>query len=348
MSSPFALITGDVLHLERREDWRDACLPSPRERWADGGEGSAKAHSPESEPTGDRLGLGLDLDALLCTPSTVGVMDEGLVGPGDGSTTTTATPPTHASLRTVDLKNVHFDLDAVGEDDPSDEAMLEAKLGRLERQERERHAAASSAPGVNQRTPFALLTGDVSLLVVEPPTPSRPRDTTTGGNQRTPVLRDTASALHRWLDETVLDEAVRDHRNALAAGPKTSRPPTPPTPVFGRRPRSPPRPPLDSAGYSDRLSGAPGKNQRKGQRSPPRSPRCTVAASPPPAPAKYPSFSATWHCPAPPDPAAPRTAEPPLEYSGATPLRRVHTWSSLVQNVHSLLGCQPGVRGLAQ
>ena len=32
----------------------------------------AKAHSPESEPTGDRLGLGLDLDALLCTPSTVG------------------------------------------------------------------------------------------------------------------------------------------------------------------------------------------------------------------------------------------------------------------------------------
>ena len=36
----------------------------------------AKAHSPESEPTGDRLGLGLDLDALLCTPSTVGVMDE--------------------------------------------------------------------------------------------------------------------------------------------------------------------------------------------------------------------------------------------------------------------------------
>lgn len=298
--------------MERREDWRDADLPSPRERWADGGEGSAKAHSPESGPTGDRLGLGLDLDALLCTPSTVGVMDEGLVGPGDGSTTTTATPPTHASLRTVDLKNVHFDLDAVGEDDPSDEAMLEAKLRRLERQERERHATASSMPGVNQRTPFALLTGDVSLLVVEPPTPSRPRDTTTGGNRRTPVLRDTASALHRWLDETVLDEAVRDHRNALAAGPKTSRPPTPPTPVLGR------------------------------------SPRCTVAASPPPAPAKYPSFSATWHCPAPPDPAAPRTAEPPLEYSGATPLRRVHTWSSLVQNVHSLLGCQPGVRGLAQ
>ena len=50
MSSPFALITGDVLHLERREDWRDADLPSPRERWADGGEGSAKAPSPESEP----------------------------------------------------------------------------------------------------------------------------------------------------------------------------------------------------------------------------------------------------------------------------------------------------------
>ena len=140
--------------------------------------------------------------------------------------------------------------------------MLEAKLRRLERQERERHATASSMPGVNQRTPFALLTGDVSLLVVEPPTPPRPRDTTTGGNQRTPVLRDTASALHRWLDETVLDEAVRDHRNALAAGPKTSRPPTPPTPVLGR------------------------------------SPRCTVAASPPPAPAKYPSFSATWHGPA--------------------------------------------------
>ena len=112
--------------------------------------------------------------------------------------------------------------------------MLEAKLARLERQERERHAAASSTPGVSQRTPFALLTGDVSLLVVEPPTPSRPRDPTTGGNQRTPVLRDTASALHRWLDETVLDEAVRDHRNALAAGPKTSRPPTPPTPVLGR------------------------------------------------------------------------------------------------------------------
>ena len=139
--------------------------------------------------------------------------------------------------------------------------MLEAKLGRLERQERERHAAASSTPGVSQRTPFALLTGDVSLLVVEPPTPSRPRDTTTGGNKRTPLC-DTASALHRWLDETVLDEAVRDHRNALAAGPKTSRPPTPPTPVLGR------------------------------------SPRCTVAASPPPAPAKYPSFSATWHGPA--------------------------------------------------
>ena len=111
--------------------------------------------------------------------------------------------------------------------------MLEAKLGRLERQERERHATASSTPGVNQRTPFALLTGDVSLLVVEPPTPSRPRDTTTGGNKRTPLC-DTASALHRWLDETVLDEAVRDHRNALAAGPKTSRPPTPPTPVLGR------------------------------------------------------------------------------------------------------------------
>ena len=111
--------------------------------------------------------------------------------------------------------------------------MLEAKLRRLERQERERHATASSTPGVNQRTPFALLTGDVSLLVVEPPTPSRPRDTTTGGNKRTPLC-DTASALHRWLDETVLDEAVRDHRNALAAGPKTSRPPTPPTPVFGR------------------------------------------------------------------------------------------------------------------
>ena len=106
------------------------------------------------------------------------------------------------------------------------------------RQERERHAAASSTPGgVNQRTPFALLTGDVSLLVVEP-----------GANQRTPRLLDTASALHlwldegvnqrtsrhRWLDETVLDEAVRDHRNALAAGPKTSRPPTPPSPVFGR------------------------------------------------------------------------------------------------------------------
>ena len=50
MSSPFALITGDVLHLERREDWRDADLPSPREHWADGGEGSAKAPSPESEP----------------------------------------------------------------------------------------------------------------------------------------------------------------------------------------------------------------------------------------------------------------------------------------------------------
>ena len=112
-------------------------------------------------------------------------------------------------------------------------AMLEAKLRRLERQERERHATASSMPGVNQRTPFALLTGDVSLLVVEPPTPSRPRDTTTGGNKRTPLC-DTASALHRWLDETVLDEAVRDHRNALAAGPKTSRPPTPPTPVLGR------------------------------------------------------------------------------------------------------------------
>ena len=55
MSSPFALITGDVLHLERREDWRDAGLPSPRERWADGGEGSAKAPSPESQPT--RLAL---------------------------------------------------------------------------------------------------------------------------------------------------------------------------------------------------------------------------------------------------------------------------------------------------
>ena len=37
--------------MERREDWRDACLPSPRERWADGGEGSAKAPSPESQPT---------------------------------------------------------------------------------------------------------------------------------------------------------------------------------------------------------------------------------------------------------------------------------------------------------
>ena len=57
MSSPFALITGDVLHLERREDWRDAGLPSPRERWADGGEGSAKAPSPESQPT--RLALAL-------------------------------------------------------------------------------------------------------------------------------------------------------------------------------------------------------------------------------------------------------------------------------------------------
>lgn len=340
--------------MERREDWQGAGLPSPRERWADGGEGSAKARSPESQPTGDRLGLGLDLDALLCTPSTVGVMDEdlGLVGPGDGGTTTGATPPAHASLRTLDLKNVHFDLDAVGQEDPSAEAMLKAKLGRLERQERERHAAASSTPGgVNQRTPFALLTGDVSLLVVEP-----------GANQRTPRLLDTASALHlwldegvnqrtsrhRWLDETVLDEAVRDHRNALAAGPKTSRPPTPPSPVSGRRPRSPPRSPLDPAGYLDRLSGAAGKNQRKGPRSPPRSPRCTVAASPPPRPAKYPSFSATWHCPAPADPAAPRTAEPPLEYSGAAPLRRVRTWRSLVQDVHSLLGCQPGVRALAQ
>ena len=41
-------------------------------------------------------------------------------------------------------------------------------------------------------TPFALLTGDVSLLVVEP-----------GANQRTPRLLDTASALHLWLDEGV-------------------------------------------------------------------------------------------------------------------------------------------------
>ena len=130
--------------MERREDWQGAGLPSPRERWADGGEGSAKApspsaqptlhpraqptlhpraqptlhlhlpltkgilaltlahalaptlahaltsssakaRSPESQPTGDRLGLGLDLDALLCTPSTVGVMDEDLVrGSGSG------------------------------------------------------------------------------------------------------------------------------------------------------------------------------------------------------------------------------------------------------------------------
>ena len=51
MSSPFALITGDVLHLERREDWQGAGLPSPRERWADGGEGSAKAPSPRAQPT---------------------------------------------------------------------------------------------------------------------------------------------------------------------------------------------------------------------------------------------------------------------------------------------------------
>ena len=118
MSSPFALITGEVLVLERREDWRGASLPRPRERWADGGEGSAAARSPECQPTGDRLdlGLGLDLDSLLCdaTPSTVGVMDEGFFGPGEGTTTATPTPE-GASLRTLDLKNVHFDLDAVGD-----------------------------------------------------------------------------------------------------------------------------------------------------------------------------------------------------------------------------------------
>ena len=252
--------------------------------------------------------------------------------------------------------------------------MLKAKLDRLERKgaflARQELSCAAQAEGRREdkerqaattTTPFALLTGDVSLLVVEPPTPPR--------------LLDTTSALQRWLDEAVLDEAgragqsgggeraavaaawayeraaavraaqaagsggersethlggevpaeggrrpasissemsgrVEEHRNALAAGPKTSRPPTP-------------------------VAGS-------------RSPRCAVAAAPPPAPAKYPSIVATWHCPAPPEVPAPRAAEPLLGYSGAAPLRRVGTWSCLVQDVHSLLGCQPGVRALAQ
>ena len=206
MTSPFALITGEVLVMESREEWRGEILPRPRERWADGGEASASARSPECQPTGDRLdlGLGLDLDSLLCdaTPSTVSVMDEGFF---PGAATPTSAP---ASLRTLDLKNVHFDLDcAVGDSELSAETMLKAKLERLERKgeflARQKLSCPAQAEGRREdrdrqaattTTPFALLTGDISALVVEPPTPPR--------------LLDTRSALQQWLNEAALDVAT--------------------------------------------------------------------------------------------------------------------------------------------
>ena len=366
MSSPFALITGDVLVVERREDWRGESLPRPRDRWADGGEASASARSPECQPTGDRLdlGLGLDLDALLCdaTPSTVSVMDEGFFGPGESAA---ATPtPARASLRTLDLKNVHFDLDAVGDVEPSAEAILKAKLDRLERKgaflARQELSCAAQAEGrrddkerqaATTTTPFALLTGGAGLIV-EPPTPPR--------------LLDTNSALQRWLDEAVLDEAnqvgqsgggeraaaaaawayerAAAVRAAQAAGSGGGEVPA----EGGRRAASIPS---EMGGRVEEHRYALAAGPKISPRS--RSPRCAVAAAapPPPAPAKYPNIVATWHCPGPPEvPAPPRAAEPLPVYLDPTaaPLPRVGTWSCLVQDVHSLLGCQPGVRALAQ
>ena len=122
MASPFALITGEALISGSLESWRCENMPHTQERWADGGD--ASAWSPECQPTGN----GLDLDSLLCdeTPSTVSVMQKGFFGPDEGAPT-----PTRTSLRTLDLKNVHFDLDGVEEVRPSPEAILEAKLDRL-------------------------------------------------------------------------------------------------------------------------------------------------------------------------------------------------------------------------
>lgn len=338
-------------------------MPRARELWADGGD-TTYVRLPQ--PTGDRL---LDLDLLLCdaTPSTTSVMDEVFFS-GEGSVT-----PAPASLRTLDLKNVHFDIDSVEGDKLSAEAMLKAKLDRLAFLARADVSCAVQAEGGREdrqtatTSPFALITGG---LLHEQPGPSlshgrrsAPPDASrldaTGPSDGPGRHIDTSGALQRWLDEAVGLSGSGERAAAAAAwayeraaamralqaaadGGKETVLGREVVPAEGGR-----RSPAISSEMSGRVEEHRGA-LAAGPKTSTSSPRCAVAATPPPAPAKYPSISATWpggtwHCPASPElrglPAAPRVGEPPLA-AAHPPIPRVGTWKCLVQDVHSLLGCQ--------
>ena len=383
MASPFALITGEALISGSLESWRCENMPHTQERWADGGD--ASAWSPECQPTGN----GLDLDSLLCdeTPSTVSVMQKGFFGPDEGAPT-----PTRTSLRTLDLKNVHFDLDGVEEVRPSPEAILETKLDRLAFLARADVKCAAHAAGRRDdrqaaiTSPFALITGGALIGEsppatawgwAEPTRASRPHEC----GREQPGLRhgqcrasadalrldaaghlsdpgrhmDTSTALQRWLEETAAAEASRavgqsgggewaaaaaawaceqaaaTHAGRTAGSDSEGGALCGEVPADGLR-----RSPAVSSEMRSEMSGRV-EEHRGALAAGPKTPR--RAAVSPPAPARYPSISATWHCPALPDVSTLQAAEPP---AGPLyrPLPRVGTWRCLVDDVHSLLGCQ--------